>query len=341
MNETPTAQKPSGKRVLLSMLLLAFLTGVVIYVFKDHWAEITAALLQLKAWQVALVLAVGITYPLLEGVVCWLIIGSRLPNFKLWQAIDTSWMGVFGNVAALGVGAVPMQTYYIYRCGLAVGPCVGLMTLEYVFHKITVLLYATVMLLLQHRWLAANTTGVLNYLPLAYFVVAFVIVGLVLLCVSELAQRLARRLLDHLPKTEKWQARRAEWLTQLDSLAKESRLLLANRPLCVKILALQAFKLFLLFTLPYLCIRFMGLGSLSFMQVQLLASLTMFLSNAMPNVSGMGSVETAFLLVFSGFLGQAGAMSALMLYRIANYYFVFACSIVGFIVAERHLEKMG
>ena len=29
------------------------------------------------------------------------------------------------------------------------------------------LLYATVMLLLQHRWLAANTTGVMRYLPMA------------------------------------------------------------------------------------------------------------------------------------------------------------------------------
>lgn len=44
------------------------------------------------------------------------------------------------------------------------------MTLEYVFHKSTVLLYATVMLLLQHRWLAANTTGVMRYLPMAYAV---------------------------------------------------------------------------------------------------------------------------------------------------------------------------
>ena len=45
----------------------------------------------------------------------------------------------------------------------------------------------------------------------------------------------------------------------------------------------QTLKLFLMFTLPWFCIRFMGLScGLSFWQVQLLTSLMLFLSNALP-----------------------------------------------------------
>ncbi len=75
-------------------------------------------------------------------------------------------------------GAAPLATWSRWvpvpcRCSrttstrprLPLGPGVGLMTLQYVFHKTTVLLYATVMLLLQHRWLAANTTGVMRICP--------------------------------------------------------------------------------------------------------------------------------------------------------------------------------
>ena len=40
----------------------------------------------------------------------------------------------------------------------------------------------------------------------------------------------------------------------------------------------------------------------------------------------MGSIETAFLLVFSSFMTSGEAMSTLMLFRIASYYFVFAAS---------------
>lgn len=336
----PTSGQPSRKKTVISLLVLLALTGVIVFMFKDHWAEITSALSQLSLWQVLVVLAVGISYPLLEGCVAWVIVRSRIPGFKLWQGIDAAWCGTFGNVVTLGAGAVPLQTYYLYHCGLPLGPGVGLMTLEYVFHKSTVLLYATVMLLLQHKWLAANTSGVMSYLPAAYFVVAAIIVFLVLVCVSPLIQNLARWLMGFLPKTAKWQQRRADWQQQLDILGEESRRLLADKPRCVKIFALQTVKLFGLFCLPYLCIQFMGLSPMGFWHVQLLTSLMLFLSNALPNVAGMGSIETAFLLVFSSFLERGEVMSALMLYRIASYYVVFAASAAGFFIAQRHLADI-
>lgn len=340
MNQPASSQQPTRKKTVISLLILLALTGVVVYIFKDHWTEISAALAQLSFGQVVLVLLIGISYPVLEGVASWLIVRSRIPNFGLREGLENAFMGTFGNVVGLGTGAVPMQTYYLYHWGLPVGPGVGLMTLQYVFHKTAVLVYATVMLLLQHSWFSANTSGVLSYLPAAYAVVAFVIVGLVLVCISPLVQRLARWLLGFLPKTEKWQARRSSWMEQLDTLAAESRNLLADKGRCVKIFAVQAFKLFLLFTLPYLCIRFMGLSTpLTFWQVQLLTSLMLFLSNALPNVAGMGSIETAFLLVFGSFMPQGEVMSTLMLYRIASYYVVFAVSAVGFFVAERHIKS--
>ena len=300
------AQQPSRKKAVISLLVLLALTCIIVFTFKDHWAEITAALAQLSVWQVLAVLAVGISYPLLEGCVAWVIVRSRLPQFKLWQGLDVGWCGTFGNVVTLGAGAVPVQLYYLHKAGLPLGPGAGLMTLEYVFHKSTVLLYATVMLL----------------------------------CVSPLVQNLARWLLGFLPKTEKWQQRRADWLEQLEVLGTESRRLLTDKPRCLKIFALQALKLFGLFCLPYLCIRFMGLSPLGFWQVQLLTSLMLFVSNALPNVAGMGSIETAFLLVFGSFLEQGEVMSVLMLYRIASYYVVFAASAVGFFIAQRHLAQM-
>ena len=341
MEQTNTPQQPSRKKAILSLLVLLALTCVVVFIFSSHWVEISTALAQLSFWQVLLVLAIGLTYPLLEGIVCWLIIRCRLPGFTLRRGLDAAFVGIFGNVVGLGAGAVPMESYYLYHCGLPLGPGVGLMTLQYVFHKTTVLLYATVMLLLQHRWLAANTTGVMNYLPMAYAVVAAIIVVLVLVCVSPLVQNLARWLMRLLPKTEKWQQRRADWQQQLDVLGEESRRLLKDKPRCAEILALQAVKLFGLFCLPYLCIRFMGLSPLGFWQVQLLTSLMLFLSNALPNVAGMGSIETAFLLVFGSFLERGEVMSVLMLYRIASYYVVFAASAVGFFFAQRHLGQMG
>ena len=281
-----------------------------------------------------------LSYPLLEGVSSWLIVRSRLPHFPLRQGIDNAWMGTFGNVVGLGAGSVPFQTWYLHRRGLDVGPGVGLMTLQYVFHKTAVLLYATVLLLAGRPWMAAHSDGVLRYLPGAYAVVAGVIMGLIALCALPVVQRLARWLLHFLPDTGRWAERRESWLEQLDTLSTESRHLLADKPRCAAILGVHLVKLFLLFCLPWMGLRFMGLDTgLAFWQVQLLTSLTLFVSNALPNVAGMGSVETAFLLVYSSFLPDASSMSLLMFYRLASYYAVFAASAVGFGLTQRRLSR--
>ena len=128
-----------------------------------------------------------------------------------------------GGVVGLGAGSVPFQTWYLHRRGLDVGPGVGLMTLQYVFHKTAVLLYATVLLLAGRPWMAAHSDGVLRYLPGAYAVVAGVIVGLIALCALPVVQRLARWLLHFLPNTGRWAERRESWLKQLDTLSTESR----------------------------------------------------------------------------------------------------------------------
>jgi hypothetical protein len=46
------AQQPSRKKTVISLLVLLALTCIIVFTFKDHWAEITAALAQLSVWQV-------------------------------------------------------------------------------------------------------------------------------------------------------------------------------------------------------------------------------------------------------------------------------------------------
>ena len=102
MEQTNTPQQPSRKKAILSLLVLLALTCVVVFIFSSHWSEISTALAQLSFWQVLLVLAIGLTYPLLEGVVCWLIIRCRLPGFTLRRGMDAAFVGIFGNVVEIG-----------------------------------------------------------------------------------------------------------------------------------------------------------------------------------------------------------------------------------------------
>lgn len=340
MEQTNTPQQPSRKKAILSLLVLLALTCVVVFIFSSHWAEISTALAQLSFWQVLLVLAIGLTYPLLEGIVCWLIIRCRLPGFTLRRGMDARLCGHLWQRGRPGCRGCAHGVLLSLPLRPAAGPRCGPDDPAIVSHKTTVLLYATVMLLLQHRWLARNhlRRDALSARRLLRGGAGHRGAGAAL-C---LAAGAAAGPLGHgfLPKTEPWQTRREKWLEQLNTLATESRLLLADKGRCARILAVQTLKLFLMFTLPWFCIRFMGLScGLSFWQVQLLTSLMLFLSNALPNVAGMGSIETAFLLVFSSFMTSGEAMSTLMLFRIASYYFVFAASAAGTFAAQKHLEN--
>ena len=55
------AQQPSRKKAVISLLVLLVLTCIIVFTFKDHWAEITAALAQLSVWQVLAVLSASAT----------------------------------------------------------------------------------------------------------------------------------------------------------------------------------------------------------------------------------------------------------------------------------------
>ena len=77
---------------------------------------------------------------------------SRKPDFTYRQGVGATLLGTFGNVVTFGAGTLPMQGYYLYRCGVMVGPGVGLLTLAYVFHKTAVLLYGLCLLFFQMEW---------------------------------------------------------------------------------------------------------------------------------------------------------------------------------------------
>ena len=70
---------------------------------------------------------------------------------------------------------------------------------------------------------------------------------------------------------------------------------------------------------------------------KLLASLMLLLSGVLPNVSGLGSVEIAFLFVFKGFLGEVNASSVLVLYRIASYFFPFVIGVIVFMACRKKI----
>lgn len=307
---------------LLAVVLAAFL------VFRNHWQEIWESLQNVPLSGAVGLFALAAVYQLLESGICASLVRVRQPAFAFREAVEVTFLGVFGNVATFAVGSIPMQSLYLRQRGLTIGHGIGMMTVEYIFHKTSILLYATVMLLFQGGWLWESHPGLSRYLLLGYAVCLAIIAALILVCTWEKVEKLALRLIGLLPGTEKWEKRKDAWRTDLTALYTESQAVLQNRACCARVLLLNALKLLCLYSAAYLSVRLLGAAELSLWRVQLLAALMLLIASALPNVAGVGPAEFAFLLIFTQYMTYAQASAAMLLYRTATYFFPFAVSIL-------------
>lgn len=146
-------------------------------------------------------------------------------------------------------------------------------------------------------------------------------------------------LLGKLPHTPKWDERREKWANSLTELNREAKKVLLVPSIRVKGIAVSLVKLFVLYSIPYAALRLVGCTALNFAQAQLLASLMLLITSALPNVAGVGPMEFAFLLLFAPWADTAIASSALVLYRVATYFFPFLLSVIVFLREEKKSLK--
>lgn len=228
-----------------------------------------------------------------------------------------------------------MQSYYLYQYGVPVGSSVGMLILIYVFHKITVFLYAAVMMLLHGTWMKETVPGLINYIYLGFAVCAVISVTLILLCTWGVVQKLGFMAIEKLPDTGKWKRRKETWHENLESLYQESRNLLKKRTCCLKLVLLDILKLSCFYMIPFWCIQILKLPGIGFGKMQALSSVMILIVGVLPNVAGMGPAELSFMLFFSTCIGRVPATAALILYRIATYFFPFLISVIVFFCIER------
>lgn len=247
-----------SRTYLVSGLTLALIFVAIILVFRDVLPDIVKDLSTVPFWGVLLLLALGFAYEAMESVLCLVIIHHKKPDCTFIDALRVTFLGVFGNITTLGAGTLPMQSFYLYRRGLDAGSGLGIMASEYVLHKISVLIYATVALLLGGDWLEQSASGLARYLLIGYVIGALIVIALTLLYTWDKVLKLVLMLL---------------------------------------------------------------------------------ITSALPNVAGVGPMEFAFLLLFAPWADTAIASSALVLYRVATYFFPFFLSVIVFLREEKKSLK--
>lgn len=214
----------------------------------------------------------------------------------------------------------------------------GIVILQYIFHKTTVFLYAGLMVLLHGKWVKSVLPDLKKYIYLGLMICGFIIVFLVLLCTWTPIRRLLLCIIDKFPNTDKWIDRKEAWTGNLEILYTETKEMLHNRVCCCEAIILDFLKLSWLFIIPFFCMMSLNISGMTLENTQTVAALMLLLIGILPNVSGAGPAEFAFLLLFTPLIGRVSAFSAMILYRVATYFSPFLLSIGVFFKISKSKE---
>lgn len=329
------------KRLGVSIGTMLAMTGLLLVLFRDNLRDFSAACRALSLGDVLCLAGLGAVYPVMDGLALHRFIRHIQPDFRRRNGIEVTYLGVFGKVSTLAAGTLPMQSYYLHRCGVQLGRGVGMMTLRYVVHKAAVVLFATAMLLVQGRWLRRALPDIHGYILGGYLVCLAAIAAMVLLCTWQRAHRLAVGLLEKIPDRGKWGERSRRLREQLDSLYRETGATLQDKRVLAGAFFLDLLKLGLFCAIPQVCGRMLGLTGLTPSQTELLTALVLLIAGAIPNIAGVGPTEFAFLLLYGPLLGDGPASALLFLFRLSTYYFPFVISVVFFLTIQLRLMFSG
>lgn len=329
--------KNKKKHFITAILATLFLVLVLYLIFHDSLDEIKTQLFQADKRALLILVIFGNLYILLDGWVLHYMIVKNHERCTLWQAVRLAYMVVFFNVTTFAAGTKPAQIYDLYQeSQIKPGKSFGILTMEYVSHKLTIVLYAAVMLCFFHTVLFQIPGLEKNYL-LAGFGISFaVLTFLTMFCIN---QKFARWLLacsEHIKKESIKEKIRAG-LAQMEEFSKVGRVVIKDKKEWIGLIFRNAVKMTCLYILPAIAI-FAVTGKmlpLSLLECLAFSSIMQLLIGVIPSSGGMGSTELLFLMLFGSMTGKSVCGAAMILYRIATYYLPFLISIPLLFLGKR------
>ena len=320
-------RKQKRQSTIPGIFLFILLTLVIFSIVRKMDPDIVKVLNTLSFHTLILLLLINCVYQILEAMVSEIILKQSEMNLKFSNMLGVTYIGIFAGVAFPFGGKIPMQSLYLYHRGVKPGTGLGLMSAQYLLHKTTVVLMAAFFLLSDWRWIHGALPDISPYLLFAFIVCTAIIMGKLLIYTWERVKNFALGVIQKLPDRGKWKKWKISWCESIETLFMETHLLFRNKKKLFLILITEILKLLALYIVPIFCGSLLGLHPSEKIHLLGLASLMFMLSNALPNIAGMGSIEFSFFLIFSQIYGEM-TLSVLLLYRLSTYYGPFALSLI-------------
>ncbi|MCB5713413.1 lysylphosphatidylglycerol synthase transmembrane domain-containing protein [Lactonifactor longoviformis] len=319
-----------GRKILLGTLPFLILALVLFLMFRNSFGTIWGQLRRTQPGWLGVILILGAVYQVLDAVPFCILIRRSIPGFTFWEALQVTFLGIFLNVTTFGTGIKPGQMLYLYKKkGADVGESFAVLILPYMFHKVSIMMYASIMLWLEGDFIRGRYPDNYHYLYTGYGLSFVIVVVLILVCASDKFHKLLFRPLDAWIKKESWKKKIKDWKEEISKLQKEAHSIVRSPSLWVILSIINLVKLSLWYVIPLAAVKAVGAGTIGVKVPEILAtsSFMQLIVGVIPVTGGMGATEVVYQLLYGVLFGEITAGSTMILYRMANYYVPFLVSI--------------
>ncbi len=331
--EEGKSKKNKRLRLISTLLMFALIAATLIVIFRDtslgkFWSAVTGARI---GWLLA-ALGTSLLAALMFGVALHLALrvlyGRRL---SLIRSIGFGFIGQYYTaVTPAGVAGQPMQLYYMIAYGVEVSFASLALLLVNASHQLVVLLIPTV-LFPFHASLILNNLGAFLWL---FLFGSLINIGLILFLLfamfsKDFAARIVHKAITLLAririlkKPEQIEGRVAQQIALYQKGAGVFRqhpwLLVAELFSYILLLGSQ-------FIIPYFVYRAFNLSGFGMMDFVALQSVLYLAVCFLPIPGSAGASESGFVTIFRVLFQSALIVPAMLLSRVASFYFILILS---------------
>lgn len=328
-------------RTVFNILVVGISVYLIIFFFvsEDGMIDLLRSPDGFQWGWILLAIAVFDANIFIDGVVTMLYIRSRYPDFSLWDALKTAFVGFFfGAVTPSNTGGQPMQLFLLSKKKISVGFGSACMTQKFIVYQLVTVTFSIFAVIVNRRFFLEAFT---DFFSSAFIVLGFAVqlILTVFLLIVSFSDNLTKKLIRLIYKVLKLlkfiknpQAKILKISREFAMFHKSSKLLMGNRKLMIKIFLLVFAQMLCFLSIPYFIYLSFGMPKIAaahnlpvgnlfdFMCIQ---SFVLFTSNLVPLPGASGGAELAFTMYFGSFfvIGSIRKIKpAVLLWRFVAYY---------------------
>lgn len=333
-----TSQTKKHRIQQLQKALLTLIILLLLFIaLKDSLPDIWQQLKKTSPAILTHILLASVFYHCSEGLITAFIARKHLPEFSLKTGIQCAFYCSFYRVATFGSGAGAAGTYFLHKNGINIAQAAGMYMMQYIFHKISIALYAVLMLVCNFSFMYHTYYQYSSFLAIGIGITLLIVVFLFALCFCAPLHSLIYRLCCWLCRKGIKKIDPENIREQLALLRNTSTLLINDKKLLFQLIIINFIKLSFWYSIPFLILHKQNLLSLT--ASLSITSLMTALAGVIPTPAGIGSTEFVYLLLYGPVTGTAAAASSMLLYRFATYLFPVLPGGIIILIRKRNDKK--